>query len=263
MIPKVIHYCWFGRKKKPQLVRACIKSWKKILPHYQIIEWNEKNTNLSHPFVKEAYNLKKWAFVSDYIRLQKIYEYGGIYLDTDMMLIKNLDCFLEDKCFFGAEDLDFISCGIIGTVPQHFFINECLSAYDLLSITKDTDLGMNTIPRLITEKFNAFTHNRKPFDNVLHVENIVIYPSKFFYPFPFNEKGDLVNYRSYIKEESFAIHLWNSSWIEYSEFDYFNNSEYIKGFQKVFDKIIKDKKVGLQYIRKVASSIKRSFIDKR
>ena len=263
MIPKVIHYCWFGKSKKPKLVKDCIKSWKKLLPDYEIIEWNESNTNLIHPFVKKAYSLKKWAFVSDYTRLQKIYEYGGVYLDTDMMLIKNLDCFLEDQCFFGSEDLDFISCGIIGAVPHNFFINECLLAYDLLSITTNTDLGMITIPRLITEKFNTFTNNIKPFTNVLHVENIVVYPSKFFYPFPFNKRDDLINYRRYIKEESFAVHLWSSSWIAYSEFYHFDHSQYIKGLQIVFDKVKKDKKIELQYIRKVALSVKRNLLNKR
>ena len=86
MIPKIIHYCWFGGSTKPKLVKDCILSWKIFFPNYEIIEWNEKNSDLNEPFVKAAYNLKKWAFVSDYVRLTKVYEYGGLYLDTDMLI---------------------------------------------------------------------------------------------------------------------------------------------------------------------------------
>lgn len=87
MIPKKIHYVWVGGKEKPKNIRKCMKSWKKHLKDYEIIEWNENNFDInSHPFVKAAYNAKKWAFVSDYIRAYVIYNEGGIYLDTDVIV---------------------------------------------------------------------------------------------------------------------------------------------------------------------------------
>lgn len=123
-IPKLIHYCWFGNKKKPQLVEDCISSWKKYLPDYEIIEWNEKNTDLKHTFLKKTYKLKKWAFVADFVRLKVLYEFGGIYLDTDMLMLKSLDSFLDDKCFFGAENETFISAGIIGVIKTPSIIDQ-------------------------------------------------------------------------------------------------------------------------------------------
>src|SRR5690606_23315459 len=124
--PKVIHYCWFGNKKKPPLVVDCISSWKLYLPEFDIIEWNEKNTDLNHPFLKKTFKLKKWAFVSDFVRLKVLYEFGGIYLDTDMLILKPLDVFLKDNCFFGAEDDKYINAAIIGASKEHPFIKECL-----------------------------------------------------------------------------------------------------------------------------------------
>ena len=95
---KKIHYCWFGGKKLPRTVKECIRTWKKILPDYEIIEWNEQNFDINIcPFVKQAYENKKWAFVSDYARLYALYENGGIYLDTDVELIKPLDKLIEEK----------------------------------------------------------------------------------------------------------------------------------------------------------------------
>ena len=114
MIPKIIHYCWFGYNPKPKLAEKCIKSWKKKCPDYQIIEWNEDNFDIfSCPaYVRQAYEAKKWAFVTDYVRLKVVYDYGGIYLDTDVELRKNLDFLLDNKAYFGFEDGVHISTGL-------------------------------------------------------------------------------------------------------------------------------------------------------
>ena len=107
MIPKVIHYCWFGKKPLPPLAVNCIDSWKKFCPDYEIIEWNEKNFDInSNTYVREAYENKKWAFVSDYVQLYALYNYGGIYMDTDVQVLKPLDAFLNDQAFSGFEAYD-------------------------------------------------------------------------------------------------------------------------------------------------------------
>lgn len=259
MIPKIIHYCWFGGKKKPKLVRECIASWEIYLSGYQLIEWNETNSDLNHPFVKEMYNQKKWAFVADYIRLEKIYEYGGIYLDTDMMVLKNFDKFLENDCFFGAEDSNFINMGVIGAHHKNNFIKECKEVYDSLIIGKDINFGEITIPRLVTKKFRAMYHFEYNFDKVIAFDGIKVYPFSFFYPLPFDEKNKINDYKSYISKETVAVHLWSSSWIEYSEFYYLRNRNYSKGFSIVFVNIIGNKILDFQYLRKVLSCIKESI----
>ena len=109
MIPKIIHYCWFGRGEMPKLIKKCIKSWKKFCPDYKIMLWNEDSFDINSTiWTKQAYEAKKYAFVADYVRLYALYNHGGIYLDTDQQLIKKIDCFTEHKAFMG-----FIG-GIIG-----------------------------------------------------------------------------------------------------------------------------------------------------
>lgn len=258
MIPKVIHYCWFGGKRKPRLIKDCIQSWKKHLSDYQIIEWNETNSDLSHPFVKEAYELKKWAFVSDYIRLKALYDFGGIYLDTDMMVLKSFDGLLENKCFFGAEDLEFISCGIIGAEKNHWFVKKSINHYNNFQISKETNLGMNTIPRIVTEIFRKEFKNPNKFDELMSFADLTIFPPVYFYPFPFSESDNVKKYIEYIKSDTLAVHLWNSSWIQYSEFAYIRKGEYKKGLKIVFENVVSDKKLSWKYIRKIGSCIKES-----
>ena len=114
MIPKIIHYCWFGGNPKPPLALKCIKSWKKYCPDFTVIEWNETNYNLVEAplYVRQAYEQKKWAFVTDYVRLQVVYENGGIYLDTDVELVANLNMLLNRKAYFGFEGVDYIATGL-------------------------------------------------------------------------------------------------------------------------------------------------------
>ena len=99
-IPKIIHYCWFGGNPLPELAEKCIESWKKYLPDYEIIRWDENNFDFNiNDYVKEAYENKKWAFITDYVRLYAMYNYGGIYMDTDVEVLKSLDCFLIHPAF--------------------------------------------------------------------------------------------------------------------------------------------------------------------
>ena len=103
-IPKTIHYCWFGRGEKPEIVKKCIDTWKDKLSDYEIIEWNEDNFDINqNDYVKEAYKAKKFAFVSDYVRVYALYNYGGIYLDTDVEVFKSFDDVLDNESFWGFE----------------------------------------------------------------------------------------------------------------------------------------------------------------
>ena len=120
MIPKKIHYCWIGGNPLPELAIKCIESWKKYCPDYEIIEWNEKNYDFrKNQFMREAYDEKKWGFVPDYARLDIIYEHGGIYLDTDVEIIKPLDSLLKEQGFAGMEQPGIVALGLgFGAEPK-------------------------------------------------------------------------------------------------------------------------------------------------
>ncbi len=259
MLPKVIHYCWFGGAKKPKLVRDCIKSWRNHLTDYEIIEWNESNCDLSHPFLNKCFELKKWAFVSDYIRLKVLYENGGIYLDTDMIVIKTFDNLLSHDCFFGAEDETFISCGIIGSLKQNKFIKECLLNYEYIKPHLELDWGHISIPRIVTDVFKKKYNFQESFNSLICVENVVVYPSDYFYPLPLNKKNDFRNYKKYKKFNTYAIHLWNSSWFEFTEFDYIRKKQYYTAFKFIVSNFNSGVNFNFKYFRMIAYSIKQSF----
>lgn len=131
MINKTIHYIWVGKNPKPKEVIECINSWKKFAKDFEIIEWNEDNFDISsNKYMNEAYKMQKWAFVSDYIRLKVLYQYGGVYLDTDMELIKPIDNLLHNRAFAGFEDADHIAAGIVGVEKNHLWIKDILDLYE-------------------------------------------------------------------------------------------------------------------------------------
>ena len=126
-IPKVIHYCWFGKNKLSKSAKKCIKSWKKHLPNYEIIEWNENNFDINcNEYVREAYKSKKYAFVSDYARIYALYNYGGIYMDTDVEVIKSLDKFLCNDAFAGLENEYSIQTAVMGCCKGNLLFKEFL-----------------------------------------------------------------------------------------------------------------------------------------
>ena len=128
MIPKTIHYCWFGRNPKPRLVEKCIKSWKKHCPGYEIIEWNENNFDVfTCPlYVRQAYEAKKWAFVSDVARIYALKEHGGIYFDTDIVMVQDIDDLLENDAFVGFENKDMPFTAVFGAKKKHPFCKKPL-----------------------------------------------------------------------------------------------------------------------------------------
>jgi len=258
MIPKKIHYCWFGNQPKSQLILDCIASWQNYCPDYEIIEWNETNSNLSHPFVKEAYLRKKWAFVSDFVRLEVIQKYGGVYLDTDMMLLKPLDVLLHNKCFFGFEDQTYINASIFGAVKDFGFIKSIHESYDNIIITDALDFNEITIPIFVTKCFKRLLVNHKvDVNNISVFDDIVTYPSSYFYPLPNKNKFDLINYLNYRKEETIAIHLWCASWVVYNEFDYLLQKQYFKAFKIVLERIFFKRDVSLYYFKRLYNHINK------
>ena len=152
MIPKKIHYCWFGGNPLPEETKIYIESWKKYCPDYEIIEWNEKNFDLNcNIYIQEAYQAKKWAFITDYVRLYVMYNYGGIYMDTDVEVIKSLDPYLNNKAFSGFETFTDIPTGIMASEKGFPLFKEFLDYYkDRHFIMNDGSYDMTTNVVIIT-----------------------------------------------------------------------------------------------------------------
>lgn len=206
MIPKIIHYCWFGGNPYPDLVKRCIDSWKKHLPDFKIIEWNEQNFDVnSNTFVKEAYEAKKYAFVSDYVRLYALYNYGGIYLDSDVEVVKSLEPFLEHKAFTGAEDAKYCVTGTMGAEKHHPWIKKLLEYYDDKSFLGDGGSIPNTqIITNITKEMYGFesSSHYQNFNNELHI-----------YPFEYFCAKDYKTGKIKKTENTYTIHHFNGSWL--------------------------------------------------
>jgi mannosyltransferase OCH1-like enzyme len=196
MITKIIHYCWFGGNQKTELVANCVASWKKYLPDYEIIEWNEHNFDINHNFfVKTAYNQKKWAFVSDYVRAYALYQHGGIYLDSDVEIRNNLDEFLIHGAFSGFEIKGYPFTAVWGSEKHHIWVQRVLEYYDRLT---KFELVTNTVivTNILIEHYNINVNN----DSIQYLDdNIVIYSSEYFcLDIPKN----------------YAVHHFSGSWIE-------------------------------------------------
>lgn len=198
MIPKIIHYIWLGGNKKSNLINICINSWHDKLSDYKIVEWNETNLNLDeicnkNKFFYECRKRKLWAFMADYLRLMILYEHGGIYMDTDVQVLKNLDPLLDNKAFIGKEAGDYIGTGLIAAEPQNAVIKSILEFY-ADDIWKSE---LFTIPSIITHIFSKKGSN-----------DMKIYPMEYFAPYDYHYSFD---YRM-IKDDTYAIHWFNGSW---------------------------------------------------
>lgn len=207
-IPKIIHYCWFGKKDKPNIVKRCIASWKSHLYDYEIIEWNENNFDIdSNDFVKQAYESGKFAFVSDYVRVYALYNYGGIYLDTDVEVLKPLDRFLNHNSFWGFEEKNYIATSTIGAAKGNALIKKILDSYNgkkfiLEDGRFDTLTNVSIVTKIIEDR--GIQMNGK-FQELKDIA--VFYPQTFFSPY------DYINCRNFLTENSYTIHYFYKSWL--------------------------------------------------
>lgn len=257
MIPKIIHYCWFGKNKKPKLVRDCIKSWEIMHPDYRIIEWNEKNFPMDNDFLQHMYKQKKWAFVSDYARLKILYEYGGYYLDTDMFLVKRLDSLEVSEnieCILCAEEINLISAGFFGCQKKNNFIYECLTFYH--EMINSSNIYLKSIPEIITKEFSEHYSNNLNFKINVIVENLLVLEFNYFYPFPRMLKRDVKNFLKYKRDNTIGIHLWSYSWEEVNEYILIERKKYYSAFKIILKNILSfDSKIVRKYLGNVKGFI--------
>lgn len=209
MIPKKIHYCWFGGNPIPEKDQKCIDSWKKFCPDYEIIKWDESNYDLTkNQYMQDAYNEKKWGFVPDYARLDIIYNHGGIYLDTDVEIIKSFDDLLDNEAFMGIEDNNAIAPGLaFGAECHHEGIKLLRDMYDNISFyKKDGTLNLTPSPTLATKLLKengAVISSEKQ-----TVLGITIYPTEYFAPM--NYSTGFLN----CTDNTHSIHWYNMSWVD-------------------------------------------------
>lgn len=212
-IPKIIHYCWVGGNPKPQSVLYCIESWKRCCPDYEIREWNETNYDFAkNEYMRQAYEAKKWGFVPDYARLDIVYEHGGIYLDTDVEMVRSFDHLLDHECFFGFEDTGdgeyFINCGHgFGAVPHHEAVKNARDLYEHLSFTNsDGTLNLLASPYYTTQSLRQQGLIQENRDQVL--PSVQIYASDVLCPKNFRT-GKL-----HQTARTVSIHHFTASWVD-------------------------------------------------
>jgi lipopolysaccharide biosynthesis glycosyltransferase len=201
-IPNVIHYCWFGGNEKTDLVKKCIESWKRHMPNTKIVEWNESNFDVTAhgAYVKEAAAQKKWAFVNDYLRLWVLDRFGGITLDSDVMLLRPLDRMLKARAFTGHETRELMVTATIGAEPEHPWIRKLLKYYETAKFS--TVPNTNTITKiskgLVVKEDRGYR---------LLQDDVIIYPVETLCPY------DHKNLKAMPTHESYAAHLFSGSWL--------------------------------------------------
>ena len=204
MIPKTIHYCWFGRGEKPKLAEKCIASWKKYCPDYEIIEWNEDNFDVyMNGYTRMCYEQKKYAFLSDYVRLLVVAEHGGIYFDTDVELLKSVDPLLEHPAWFGFENLQFVATGLgFGAEAGNPVVRAMLAEYAPLL---EGDQGVIGCPTLNTRAL--VKHGLKLDGTYQALEHAVVYPVEYFNPYD-DPTGRLNKTKN-----TYSVHWYAKSWL--------------------------------------------------
>jgi mannosyltransferase OCH1-like enzyme len=218
-IPKILHYCWFGGNQLPDIVQRCMESWKKYCPDYEIIKWDESNFDINCcDYVKEAYEAKKWAFVSDYCRFYILNKYGGIYLDTDVELIKPLDDLL-DHSFVGFESKSMLNSGLVrGVMLNDTVCQKMLESYDGAHfLLADGSLNLQTVCERETQIFESLGMKRNGKSQFVCNTNVL--SSEYFCPL------DTIRWELNLTENTYSIHHYDSSWIS-------DEKKYAKEFRK-------------------------------
>ena len=224
-IPKIIHYCWLGGNPKPDSVLRCIDSWRKYCPDYEIREWNESNLDISmNEYTRQAYEAKAWGFVPDYLRLWIVYTHGGIYLDTDVQIIRSFDPLLKEKGFAGFEDDEHIALGLgFGAEAENPMITKQMAVYDGLRFrNEDGSYNRTPSPQYSTELMKQLGLHPNN-GSVQYIDGFACYPPEYFCPKSF-QTGMMK-----LTKNTFSIHQFDASW--YSEEEQAQKKKYWRDAQ--------------------------------
>lgn len=208
MIPKIIHYCWFGRNPKPEGVQKCIASWKKYLPDYEIKEWNEENFDIHiNNYCEQAYNNRKWAFVSDVARVMALYHEGGIYFDTDVEVVQSFTPLLHHKAFLGFEGTQWIATSTMGTEPGNPIIKQFIDNYNTRYFENgqgglDQTTNVEVLTKLLIQEQELILNGKEQ-----QLKHFHIFPTEYFTPY------DYICGRLKKTSNTYSIHWFDQSWI--------------------------------------------------
>lgn len=210
MIPKIIHYCWFGGKPLPRTARRCLASWKKMCPDYEIKRWDESNFDVrQNPFVSSAYDAGAWAFVSDWARLKIVYDYGGVYLDTDVELLKSLDGLLDNPCYIGVQQpARLCTTGLgFGAAKASPVVQEMLAQYDGLQFSWNVSKKL-ACPYLNDKVVRARGYDGDGGGEVVSLDGLTVYPCRYFDPISTGDAPNMMCGDTISK--SLYAHSWGS-----------------------------------------------------
>lgn len=208
MIPKIIHFCWYGRGEYNDVIKKCIMSWEKKLPNYTIKKWDETNTPFEElPFLKLLYKQKKWSFITDYIRLFSLYTEGGIYLDTDIEVLTSFDSLLSEKAFVGfqtnLEDSKYpLNSAVIGAVKNNPFILDCIRETERKQRLKFNAMGGPPIVSKVLYGYGLTEYKKQ------YLKEVLLLPKEYFFPFSWDEQYT----EDCIQKDTICIHWWEDSW---------------------------------------------------
>ena len=205
MIPKVIHYIWLGGKELPPIAEKSIRSWKKYCPGYEIKRWDESNLDLNkYQFVKDALEAKKYAFASDVLRTDILYNHGGIYFDVDVELLKPIDDLLNNDCFMGFETSNLLNPGLfIATQKENKDFKNILNIYQTLKFDVNNLINL-TVCEVFTKYFEQKGLKRE--NKTQQIDNTMFYASEYFSPI------DVVTNKKNITKNTYSIHWYSASW---------------------------------------------------
>jgi len=210
MIPKIIHYCWFGGNPLPELAQKCIESWKKYCPDYELMLWSEDNFAVNTvPFTAQVAKVKKWGFIVDYIRAWSVFNYGGVYLDTDVELLKPFtDDMLRNKCFSGFENIKYINPGSIFAGEKGSVIaKELMNFYSNYNFIRDNgELNLTPSPLIFTDIL--LKYRLKQNNTYQKLDTFTAYPTEYFCPL------DLKTGILTLTKNTYSIHHYDGSWLE-------------------------------------------------
>lgn len=206
MIPKVIHYCWFGRGPKSALNDRCMDTWHKVLPDYEIKEWNETNSPLDNEYCKSAFAAKSWSRLSNHVRLHALYTEGGIYLDTDVELIKSFSPLLHYRCFLGfqveEEQTDWVNTAVLGSEAGNEFLKRGMDLTLKLFAQTGEFYRSPAVTTMILREMGLEKYGLQ------EIQGVTICPTEYFYPFPWTGTFS----PDCIRENTYSVHHWERTW---------------------------------------------------
>jgi len=202
IIPKVLHYCWFGQSPLSELGQRCLRTWQEVMPDYAIVRWDEEKLSADSPYVTAAYQQRKFVFVADYMRLWALYNEGGIYLDTDVEAVKPFDALLGTSFFLGRQSPSSVGVGVIGATKGHPFLKRVMDRLD--AEAKSGRISFLPLPDLVDDLLRSAA-----------IQDITILPEECFYPYnPYSP--ELIRRKpllSNMSARTFCVHHWEGSWL--------------------------------------------------